>query len=68
MVYVVNARVPVYRAYYGDCHGNTIAGLFTSIAPKVAPLAKQLSMKAIEVIRDKGISAIVDLALRQGTN
>ena len=61
-VYVVNSRLPVYRAWYGDGLGSTIAGLFTRMAPKVAPLAKQLSMKAIDVIRDKGISAIGNLA------
>ena len=61
-VYVVNSRLPVYRAWYGDGLGNTIAGLFTTMAPKVAPLAKQLSMKAIDVLRDKGISALGDLA------
>ena len=32
------------------------------MAPKVAPFAKQLGMKAIDVIRDKGISAVGDLA------
>ena len=63
-VYVVNSRLPVYRAYYGDGLGNTIAGLFTRMAPKVAPIAKQLGMKAIDVIRDKGISAVGDLATR----
>jgi hypothetical protein len=61
-VYVVNSRLPVYRAYYGDGFGSTIAGLFTRMAPKVAPLAKQLSMKAFDVIRDKGISAVGNLA------
>jgi hypothetical protein len=61
-VYVVNSRLPVYRAYYGDGLGNIIAGLFTRIAPKVAPFAKQLAMKAIDVIRNKGINAIGDLA------
>ena len=61
-VYVVNSRLPVYKAYYGDGLGNTIAGLFTRMAPKVAPLAKQLGMKAIDVIRDKGISVVGDLA------
>ena len=61
-VYVVNSRLPVYKAYYGDGFGSTIAGLFTRMAPKVAPLAKQLGMKAIDVIRDKGISAVGDLA------
>ncbi len=61
-VYVVNSRLPVYRAYYGDGLGNTIAGLFTRIAPKVAPVAKQLAMKAIDVIRNKGINAVGDLA------
>ena len=64
-VYVVNSRLPVYRAYYtwyGDGFGSTIAGLFTRMAPKVAPLAKQLGMKAIDVIRDKGINAVGNLA------
>ena len=61
-VYVVNSRLPVYRAWYGDGLGNTMAGLFTRMAPKVAPLAKQLSMKAIDVIKDKGISAVGNLA------
>ena len=61
-VYVVNSRLSVYRAYYGDGLGNTIAGLFTRMAPKVAPFAKQIGMKAIDVIRDKGITAVGDLA------
>ncbi len=61
-VYVVNSRLPVYRAYYGDGFGSTIAGLFTRMAPKVAPLVKQLGMKAIYVIRDKGINAVGNLA------
>ena len=61
-VYVVNSRLPVYRAWYGDGLGSTIAGLFTRMAPKVAPLAKQLGMKAIDIIRDKGISAVGNLA------
>ena len=61
-VYVVNSRLPVYKAYYGDGLGNSIAGLFTRMAPKVAPFAKQLGMKAIDVIRDKGHSAVGDLA------
>ena len=61
-VYVVNSRLPVYKAYYGDGFGNLIAGLFTRMAPKVAPLAKQLGMKAIDVIRDKGINVVGDLA------
>jgi hypothetical protein len=61
-VYVVNSRFPVYRAYYGDGLGNTILGLFARMAPKVMPLAKQLGMKAIDVIRDKGISAVGDFA------
>ena len=64
MVYVVNSRLPVYKAYYGDGLGNTIMGLFTRMAPKVAPLAKQLLMKDIDVIRDKGINAVEDLAGR----
>ncbi|KAK3592175.1 hypothetical protein CHS0354_031429 [Potamilus streckersoni] len=61
-VYVVNSRLPVYKAYYGDGLGNIMAGLFTRIAPKVAPIAKQLAMKAIDVIRNKGINAVGDLA------
>ena len=61
-VYVVNSRLLVYRAYYGDGLGNNIAGLFTRIAPKVAPFAKQVGMKAIDVIRDKGLGALGDLA------
>ena len=63
-VYVVNSRLPVYRAWYGDGLGSTIAGLFTRLAPKVAPLVKQLGMKAIDVIREKGISAVGNLASR----
>ena len=62
-LYVVNySRLPVYKAYYGDGFGSTIAGLFTRMAPNVAPLAKQLEMKAIDVIRDKGINTVGDLA------
>ena len=61
-VYVVNSRLPVYRAFYGDGFGNVLAGLFTRMAPKVAPFAKQLGMKAIDVIRDKGLGAIGNLA------
>ena len=63
-VYVVNSRLPVYRAWYGDGLGNTIAGLFTRMAPKVAPIAKQLSMKAFDVIKEKGISAVGNLAAK----
>ena len=61
-VYVVNSRLPVYRAWYGDGLGNTILGLFTRLAPKIAPLAKQLGMKAIDIIRDKGPAAVGNLA------
>jgi hypothetical protein len=61
-VYVVNSRLPVYKTFYGDGFGNLIEGLFTRAAPKIMPLAKQMSMRAIDVIRDKGISAIGDLA------
>ena len=61
-VYVVNSRLPVYIAYYGDGFSNIIARLFTRMAPKVASLVKQLGMKAIDVIRDKGISAVGNLA------
>ena len=64
MEYVVNSRLPVYKAYYGDGLGNVIAGLFTRTAPKVAPFAKQAAMKAIDVIRDKGLGAVGDLAAR----
>ena len=63
-VYVVNSRLPVYRAWYGDGLGSTIAGLFTRLAPKVAPLAKQLGMKAIDVVRNKGFGAVGNLANR----
>ena len=61
-VYVVNSRLPVYKTFYGDGFGNLIEGLFTRAAPKIMPLAKQMSMRAIDVIRDKGISAIGNLA------
>ena len=61
MEYVVNSRLPVYKAYYGDGLGNIIAGLFTRMAPKVAPFAKQVGMKAIDIIRDKGLGAVGDL-------
>ena len=61
MVYVVNSRLPLYKAYYGDGLGSTIAELFT-MATKVAPLAKQLSMKAVDVIRDKADGAVGDVA------
>jgi hypothetical protein len=64
MEYVVNSRLPVYKVYYGDGLGNIIAGLFTRMAPKVAPMAKQLGMKAIDIIRDKGLGAVGDLAGR----
>ena len=63
-VYVVNSRLPVYRSYYGDGFGSTIAGLFTRMAPKVAPLANQLGMKANDVIRDTGINAVGSLATK----
>ena len=62
MEYVVNSRLPVYKAYYGDGLGKIIAGLFTRMAPKVAPFAKQIGMKAIDVIRDKGLGVVGDLA------
>ena len=61
-VYVVNSRMPVWRAYYGDGLGNTIMGLFSRMAPKVAPFAKQVGMKAIDVIRDSGLGALGNLA------
>ena len=64
MVYVVNSRIPVYRAYYGDGLGNTIMGLFSRAAPKIAPFAKEAGMKAIDIIRDKGLGVIGDLAGR----
>jgi len=61
-VYVVNSRLPIYRAYYGDGLGSNIMGLFARMAPKVAPFAKQAGMKAIDVIRDKGLGVVGDLA------
>ena len=59
---MVNSRLSLYKAYYRDGLGNTIAGLFSRMAPTVAPFSKQLGMKAIDVIRDKGIGAVGDLA------
>ena len=66
-VYVIRSRLPVYRAWYGDGLGSTIAGLFTRMAPKIAPLAKQLGMKAMDVIRDKGPAAVGNLASKAFT-
>ena len=66
-VYVVNSRLPIYRAWYGDGLGSTIAGLFTRMAQKVAPIAKQLGMKAMDVIRDKGPAVIGNLASKAFT-
>jgi hypothetical protein len=62
MIRVVNSRLPVYEITYGDGLGDVVRGLFTRIAPKAMPIAKQLSMKAIDVIRDKAPSTISDLA------
>ena len=56
-VRVINSRLPVYKKYYGDGIGDFFAGM----APKVIPFAKELGMKAINVIRDKGISAVGNL-------
>ena len=61
-VYIMNSRLPMYCAWYGDGLDSTIAGLFTRMVPKEAPIAKQLSMKAIDVLRDKGIGALGDVA------
>jgi hypothetical protein len=41
-VYVVNSRLPVYRAYYIDGLGSILTGL--GIAPKVASFVKQLGV------------------------
>jgi hypothetical protein len=62
MVRVINSRLPVYRATYGDGLGDVVQGLFTRIAPKAIPIAKQLGMKAIDVVREKGIGAVGNLA------
>ena len=62
MIRVVNSRLPVYEITYGDGLGDVVRGLFTRIAPKAMPIAKQLSMKAIDVIPEKAPSAIGDLA------
>ncbi len=62
MVRVINSRLPVYRATYGDGLGNVVQGLFGRMAPKAIPIAKQLGMKAIDVIREKGISAAGNIA------
>ncbi len=53
MVRVINSRLPVYKAIYGDGLGDVIQGLFRRIAPKAIPIAKQLGMKAIDVVREK---------------
>jgi len=51
-----------YKVYDGDVLGDVVQGLVTRMAPNIAPIVKQLSIKAIEVIRDKGISGVGDVA------
>jgi hypothetical protein len=48
--------------YYGDRLGSLMKGLFTKIAPKVIPMAKQLGMKSLGVIGGKVGSPLGDLA------
>ncbi len=57
MVRVINSRLPVYRATYGNGLGDIVQGLFRRIAPKAIPIAKQLGMKAIDVVKERGIDA-----------
>ncbi len=62
MVRLINSRLPVYRATYGDGIGDVVQGLFRRIALKAIPIAKQLGMKAIDVVREKGIGAAGNIA------
>ena len=62
MVRVENSRLPLYKITNGDGQGNVVQGLFRSIAPKAILIAKQLGMKAIDVVREKGIGAVGDVA------
>ena len=60
-VRVVGARHPIYKMCYGDGFGSLMKGLFTKIAPKIIPLAKQLGMKAMGLIGEKVAKPIGDL-------
>ncbi len=58
MVRAINSRIPIYRATYEDGLGDIVKGLFIRISPNAIPIAKQLGMKAIDVVREKGISTV----------
>ena len=58
-IHVVNSRLPVYKMTYGNGLGDVVTGLFTRIAPKVLPVAKELASKAIGTI---GRTAAVEAA------
>ena len=64
MVRVINSRLPVYKTTYGDGLGDVVQGLFRRIAPKAIPIAKQLGMKAIDVVREISIGAVGDVAIK----
>ena len=49
-IHVVNSRLPVYKLTYGNGIGDVVTGLFTRIAPKMLPVAKELASKAIGVM------------------
>ncbi len=53
MVRSINSRIPIYRATYGDGLGDIVQVFFRRIAPKAIPIAKQIGMKAIDVVREK---------------
>ncbi len=53
MVRVINSLLPVYKTTYGDVLGDVVQGLFRRMAPKAIPIAKQLGLKAIDVVREK---------------
>ena len=62
MVRAINSRIPIYRLTYADGLGDIVQGLFRGIAPKAIPIAKQLGMKAIDVVREKGIGVAGNVA------
>jgi len=62
MVRAINSRIPIYRATYEDGLGDIVQGLFRRNAPKAIPIAKQLGMKAIDVVREKGIGVAGNVA------
>ncbi|KAK3591171.1 hypothetical protein CHS0354_029022 [Potamilus streckersoni] len=62
MVRAINSRIPIYKTTYGDGSGDVVHGLFRRIAPKAIPIAKQLGMKAIDVVREKCIGAVGNFA------